>query len=150
MELSTFKLEQYDDDKLEHRRTLVELWNDPISREYLYDLTKETRYIDEKNLEDNRNNAYIVYFENEIIGYISIMGENNRFHISYGITPEHRGKKLASPLLKEFTSEIFKNYETIDELVLVINRKNIVSQKVATNAGYQKDSIIRYIKTRNA
>ena len=135
-------------DSIEHRRIIVELWNDEESRNFLYDLSKEIRYLEEKNLLDKRNNAYIVYKDNNPIGYISLKGENNKFTISCGLIKEYRGKHLGTQLLREFTSKVLVTYSDIDKLVLIIDNKNIGSKKVAINAGYQKESIIRYIKER--
>lgn len=135
-------------DSIEHRRIIVELWNDDESRNFLYDLSKEIRYLEEKNFLDKRNNAYIVYKDNNPIGYISLKGENNKFTISYGLIKEYRGRHLGTKLLREFTSKVLVTYSDIDKLVLIIDNKNIGSKKVAINAGYQKESIIRYIKER--
>ncbi|MGN1338241.1 MAG: GNAT family N-acetyltransferase [Candidatus Coprovivens sp.] len=147
MELESFKLMEYND-SIEHRRIIVELWNDEESRNFLYDLSKEIRYLEEKNFLDKRNNAYIVYKDNNPIGYISLKGENNKFTISYGLIKEYRGKHLGTQLLREFTSKVLVTYSDIDKLILIIDNKNIGSKKVAINAGYQKESIIRYIKER--
>lgn len=147
MELESFKLQIYND-SLEHRKIIIELWNDDESREFLYDLSKEIRYLEEQSYIDERNNAYIVYQDETPIGYISLKGENNRFTISYGLLKEYRGKHIGTQLLREFSTQVLITYANIDKLVLIIDNKNIGSKKVAINAGYQKDSMIRYIKER--
>ena len=148
MDLESFILQEYDDYKLEHRKVIIELWNDEESRKFLYDLSKEVKYLEEKYFEDKRNNAYIVYKDNQPIGYISTKADNNKCVISYGLTKEYRGKHIGTCLLKEFTSKILLSYSDVDRLVLIIDNKNTGSKKVATNAGYQQETTIRYVKER--
>ncbi len=148
MELKSFRLENYSDSKQEHRSIIIQLWNDKLSHKYLYDLSKEIELLNELYIYDKKNKAFIVYYEDKPIGYISLMSVDNKCTISYGLIPEYRGKHLCTNLLREFTYEVLKTYEDINKLSLIICNDNIGSQKVAKNAGYEKETIIRYSKYR--
>ena len=147
MELQNFNLQEYNDTK-EHRPIIIQLWNDELSNKYLYDLSKEVKYLQEKNIKDQRNNAYIVYYDSNPIGYISLKVDDNRCVISYGLIPEYRGKHLCTKLLQQLSRYILEIYQDVDNLILIIQNTNIGSIKVATNAGYKKESIIKYVKKR--
>lgn len=145
MELDNFYLEQYNDKNIDHKTVIVELYNDNDGKTYLGDLNYQVQEIAKKNEEDNHNVAYIAYYNEEPVGYISLTATNKSFQISYGICPKKRGEYLGALLLQEFSEKVFEIYDDIDKLTLIINNLNTGSKKTAKLAGYIKENSYRHV-----
>ena len=142
MELDNFFLAEYDFQNVDHRTVALEIEN-ADKEHYLGDLEYHIARINQRR-EDNRcNHAYIAYYNDYPVGFISIFTEADSYQISYGIRPEKRGEYLGALLLQEFSEKMFEVYPEIDKLILVIKNPNEYSKKTADLVGYtQDDSIV--------
>ena len=142
MELDNFFLAEYDFQNVDHRTVALEIEN-ADKEHYLGDLEYHIARINQRR-EDNRcNHAYIAYYNDYPVGFISIFTEADSYQISYGIRPEKRGEYLGALLLQEFSEKMFEVYPEIDKLTLVIKNPNEYSKRTADLVGYtQDDSIV--------
>lgn len=137
MKLDNFILEEYDNTKEDHKRTILEISSDAEGRMYLGDLRTTVDCI--KGFGDNEsfNCVYIAYYNDTAVGFISI-SENCDYEICSGIRPKYRGEHLGALLLQEFSEKIFEKYNEVDELKLYIDNTNISSIKSAKLVGYEE------------
>ena len=143
MELDNFFLAEYDFQNVDHRTVALEIEN-ADKEHYLGDLEYHIARINQRR-EDNRcNHAYIAYYNDYPVGFISIFTEADSYQISYGIRPEKRGEYLGALLLQEFSEKMFEVYPEIDKLTLVIKNPNEYSKKTADLVGYTQDDSIVY------
>lgn len=143
MELNSFKLIEYDQKNIDHRRVAVELSNEKNGNYYFGDI--DYRISELKKYNSPYNKAYIAYYLDIAIGYISLAHKEDRYEVSYSIVPKYRGNHLASYLLKEFSEKIFEIYPEIDKITLLISNLNTPSKKTALNANYKKETSSRYV-----
>lgn len=102
-----------------------------------------------KRIEENRcNHAYIVYYADIPIGFISITNKDESYQISYGIRLKSREEHLGTLLLQEFSEKMYEIYPKIDKLTLVISDVNERSQDAVTLAGYTQENNTRYTQRR--
>ena len=149
MKLENFDLVKYDSTNIEHKGVLMKLGNDRDASYYLGDLFHQLEAIARRKEEDYLHNySYIAYYDEEAIGYISLTHKENRYEISYGIVPEHRGEYLGALLLQEFSEKVFEELSDIDKLTLLINNLNTASKKTAKLAGYTQESSVRHTQRR--
>lgn len=147
MKLDNFILEEYNENKAEHKKTISEISSDGDSRMYLGDLKTFVDFF--KNLKNQSllNILFIAYYNREPIGFITI-SDIGDYEICYGLRPKCRGEYLGSLLLQEFSEKVFERYENIDELKLFIDELNISSKKTAELAGYQENDNDSYSMRR--
>lgn len=148
LKLDNFILEEFDKNNFEHKSTIIELQNDKLAQMYLGDLDYSLIRIEQRHEENKKNKAYIAYYNNEAVGYISLSCMSNDYEISYGILPKYRKQNLGALLLDEFSEKIFDIYLDIDKLSLQINKQNIGSIKLARLADYEKENITKYTRKR--
>lgn len=147
MELDNFFLAEYDFQNVDHRTVALEIEN-ADKEHYLGDLEYHIARINQRR-EDNRcNHAYIAYYNDYPVGFISIFTEADSYQISYGIRPEKRGEYLGALLLQEFSEKMFEVYPEIDKLTLVIKNPNEYSKKTADLAGYTQENSVRHTQRR--
>lgn len=128
MELDNFFLAEYDFQNINHRAVVIEIENADREK-YLGDLEYHIARINQRR-EDNRcNHAYIAYYNDYPVGFITIYTESDTYQISYGVRPEKRGEYLGTLLLQEFSEKMFEVYPEIDKLTLIINNLNTSSKK---------------------
>ena len=144
IELDNFILEEYNEKNIEHRSTIIELQNDLSSQKYLGDINYSLIKLEE----NKKNKAYISYYNEVPIGYISLFVINNNYEISYGILPKYRKQNLGALLLEEFSEKLFDIYLDIDKLSLQINQSNIGSIKLAKLADFKKENSTKYSRER--
>ena len=132
---------KYKSNNINHKSVIVKLVNDPISMRYLGDLSYLITYLSNVNELDG---FYVVNYNDEDIGIITLSKLDDKYFVTYGLIPEYRGNHLASVLLNEFSSKIFEDNEDINELYLSINKQNIASRKTASSAGYLKENEMRF------
>lgn len=162
LKLDNFILYEYDDSK-EHQDVINQIEaTDPNN--YLGSLRYAISKINQRKSENPNNYAFIAYYNNYPIGYISITYVDNQYQIAGGTLPQYRRQNLSSLLLDEFSEKIldYKNvnkmiqkYDSenalnsdiykeglsnveVDELVLKIDPTNISSHKVAELLGYEQ------------
>lgn len=136
LKLDNFILEEYNHNI--HNNILNKLQIDQNTKKYLGDLKFSILMIEKRKLENNINNAYIAYYNDYPIGFISITYSEELYQISYSILPEYRKQNLGSLLLQEFSEVIFQKYPNIDELTLKIKEHNIGSRNVASLSGFEQ------------
>jgi len=141
MELDSFRLEEYNQKDLTHRTVAIELAND-VNGNYCFDIDYQVSEL--KKYKPPHNKAYIVYYLDIAVGYISLVHKEDRYEVSYSIVPKYRGHHLATILLKEFSNKVFEIYSEIDKITLLISRFNTPSKKTALAAGYKKENSARY------
>lgn len=137
LKLDNFILEEYN---YNHNNILNQLQIDQNTKKYLGDLKFTITMIKKRNIENNINKAYIAYYNNYPIGFITVSYMEESYQISYAILPEYRKQNLGSLLLQEFSEALFQKYSNIDELVLKIKDDNIGSKNVARLAGFEESA----------
>lgn len=147
MELDNFFLAEYDFQNIDHRTVIVEIEN-ADKEHYLGNLEYHISRINQRR-EDNRcNHAYIAYYNDYPVGFISIFTEAGSYQISYGVRPEKRGEYLGALLLQEFSEKMFEVYPEIDKLTLIINNANTPSKMTADLARYTQENSVRHTQRR--
>lgn len=148
IELENFILEEYNKNNNEHTEVIYNLNKDQNVKKYLGNINYSIERISERKKENKYNKAFIPYYNNYPVGYISLSYINSEFQISYGILNEYRKQNLAALLLEEFSEYLLENYQDIEELILKIKEDNIGSIKVAELADYYKESNEKYSRNR--
>lgn len=150
MQLDNFNLEEYCASNPYHKTVIIEIENDKNSRPYLGDLEYHIANIYKRKEEAFNlvNKAFIAFYNDNPVGFISITFKNERYEISYGIRPKFQGAHLGALLLQEFSEKIFNEYKKINELTLMISNQNTSSKKTANLAGYDKVTSTKYIQNR--
>lgn len=148
MKLDNFHLEEYDMTSSIHKTVVIELENDRDGKYYLGNLEYQIEEINKLRENDIINQAYIAFYNEEAVGYISLSHKENRYEISYGIRPKYRGEHLGALLLQEFSEKVFEDNNKINELTLMICNQNTSSKKTASLAGYRKETSTKHIQKR--
>lgn len=148
IELENFILEEYNKNSNEHIEVISNLNKDQNVKKYLGNINYSIERINERKKENKYNKAFISYYNNYPVGYISLSYIGSEFQISYGILNEYRKQNLAALLLEEFSEYLLENYQDIEELILKIKEDNIGSIKVAELADYYKESNEKYKRNR--
>ncbi len=90
--LDNFVLEEYSKDNYEHIEVINKLNSDDSVKRYLGNINYSIARIERRKTEDclskNINSAFISYYNDYPIGYISIYYKEGKHHISYGILCE--------------------------------------------------------------
>ena len=144
MKLDNFELEYFDNNNFEHKKLLVELNNDHDFFEFMGSVNLFLDYTIKHGKENGIDEFFVVKYNNEVIGLITINLIDDKYEISYAILPQYRHEYLASLLLQEFSEEIFNKYSYVDKIYLQISQKNMGSRKVASIVGFQKEKPTRY------
>lgn len=133
--IGSFYIEKYDENKNDHKSTLVRLSNqdDFIYIGDLIWLDEEFRIAKEKGREDTLNIAYIGDVPIGIIGF-NVLEE--KIHLMIAILPEHRKQRYSSRLTLEYARYLFKEYPAIPSVHASINKNNLISIKSAKRAGF--------------
>lgn len=147
LKLDNFDLIKFDFNNEEHNLVIRKLC-DKNKSNYLGDLFYSIALIRKRQEENYYNEAYIAYYNDYPIGFISLSYKNSAYEISYGILKEYRNQHLGTLLLDEFSEVLFNNYEDINNLTLVINKNNIASIKLANMASYESDTKDNYTRHR--
>lgn len=148
MELDNFFLAEYDARNIDHKTVIIKLENDSYARTYLGNLSYHIERINQRKEENRCNHAYIAYYDDVPVGFISIYLEQKMYQISYGIIPKKRKEYLGALLLQEFSEKLFDEYPEIETLNLLINNLNTGSKKTANLAGYTQENGVRYTQKR--
>lgn len=148
MELDNFFLSEYDTKNIDHKTTIIELENDTEGRKYLGNLEYHIDMVNKRQEENRCNHAYIAYYNDTPIGFISITNKDESYQISYGIRPKNRGEYLGALLLQEFSEKMYEVYPEINTLTLIINDLNTGSRKTADLAGYTQENRVRYTQKK--
>lgn len=148
MNLDNFYLAKYDNGNIDHKTVVVELYNDRNAKQYLGDLEYQVQMIQKRREEDIHNTAYIAYYAEDPVGYISFTYKDDSYQISYGIRPKFRGEHLGALLLQEFSEKMFEVYPEVDTLTLMIHNLNTGSKKTASLAGFTQENSTRHVQHR--
>jgi len=132
------------------------------SSHYLGNIKYAIKRINQRKMENPNNFAFMAYYDDCPMGYISITYVDSQYQVSVGVLPEFRKQNLGSLLLEEFSERIldYKNVHDliekcegkvkpdmydkglssvdIEELVLKIDPSNIASHKMAQSVGYEQ------------
>ena len=162
LKLDNFDLYEYNDSK-EHQAVIEKIEaSDPNN--YLGNIKYAIKRINQRKIDNPNNFAFIAYYNDYPIGYISLTYVDSEYQISAGTLPEFRKQNLSSLLLEEFSerildykkvSEMINKFELsntnlkeiykegitekeIDKLVLKIDTTNEASHKVAELVGYEQ------------
>ncbi len=146
--LDNFQLEEFNRENNEHREVLEKLNKDQGVKRYLGDINYSIERINKRYCENRFNKAFIPYYNEYPIGYISLSYIDDEYQISCGILNEFRKENLASLLLEEFSDYLLNNYEEIDKLTAKIESDNIGSIKAASLASYSEEDRNKYIRRR--
>ena len=145
IKLKDFELQEYKPDDIDHKSTIIYLFNDEETRKYMGNVE-----VFGKNIlaaKDGYSNIYIAYKDNEPIGLVSLYYLDSKYEVCYAILPKYRHQHLASILLGEYTEYVFDNTD-IEDLYLYINKGNRNSILVANNNGYTKTGGVEYKRSK--
>lgn len=148
--LDNFILEEYSSYNSEHVKVVFELNKDQDTKRFLGDVnyTIERTMIRRTDDLNHYNIAFIPYYNDYPIGYISLVYLQHEYQIIYGILNRFRKQNLGALLLDEFSEYFLSYYSEIDSLNLKIDEDNLGSRKVADLAGYHQDSDTKYSRRR--
>lgn len=146
LELDNFILYEYDESSNEHRDVILKIEISDIKK-YLGNLKYSISKINQRKEPGKFNMAFIAYYNNYPVGYISISYIEQTYQISYAILPQYRRQNLGALLLEEFSEKMLK-YENIEDLILKIQPDNIGSIKVAQLADYNKIDNTTYKRSK--
>ncbi len=148
LELENFFLLEFDFQNETHHNVLNKIESTKEGKHFLGNINYAITKINQRKEKTPYNIAYIVYYLDDPMGYISLTYFDNAYQISYGITPEYRGQYLGSLLLMEFSDKLFELFPEIEKLTLKINDLNIGSIKLAEKVGYEKQDKETYTQRR--
>ena len=90
-----------------------------------------------KKLNDNNYEFFVIYDEhNNFIGQIRYEISDDKAVVSISITKNFRGEKLASKILADSATILFRNREKIERVFAYIRKENIASLRAFEEAGY--------------
>lgn len=99
--------------------------------------------IDEYINKANNSNQYFMVSKNEcIIGFINIEIKDNIGMFDIGLVKESRGKGYGKELLE--TAIDFLNHESVENIELIVVKKNTRAYNMYTNRGFKEKSILNY------
>lgn len=108
---------------------------------------KKSKLRREKNIEYN----YAIIYENTLIGGCGIkidQEEKHRCEIGYFVSEEYWGKGIATKAVKLLEKIAFKDFK-LRRIIILMDPRNIGSEKVAIKCGYVKEGTMRkYHKLR--
>lgn len=139
IELRTLNLDKFDLNNDDHNYTLKKISNDNLSRGFVS--TNFERFIAENNNEEIKDGAtFVLKDKDEIVGLIGTkkMDDRGFLEIWCSIDSEYRGKGYATKSLEQITPYLIENVTGLNDIKLVIDRRNIISKKVAESVGYTK------------
>lgn len=148
MELDNFFLAEYDPRNIDHKTVIIKLENADRKDKNLGDLEYHIEKINKRREYNRCNHAYISYYDDIPIGFISIYTENDSYQISYGIIPERRQEYLGALLLQEFSEKMYEVYPEIGNLTLTIKLNNEASRKLAKLVGFERQNTVKYTQRR--
>ena len=148
MELDNFFLAEYDPRNIDHKTVIIKLENADLKDKYLGNLEYHIEKTNKRREYNRCNHAYISYYDDIPIGFISIYTENDSYQISYGIIPERRQEYLGALLLQEFSEKMYEVYPEIGNLTLTIKPNNEASRKLAKLVGFERQNTVKYTQRR--
>ena len=141
IELRTLNLDKFDPKNDNHNYTLRKISNDSLSRGFVS--TNFERFIAENNNDEIKDGiTFVLKDKDEIVGLIGTkkMDERGFLELWCSIDSEYRGKGYATKSLEQITPYLIENVTGLNDIKLVIDRRNIISKKVAESVGYIKTS----------
>lgn len=139
--LITLNLEKINLNNKEHMYVLNKLKSDIFTETFV---TKDlVGFVSENNNEDLKNGAsFILKDKDESVGIIGTkeMDNNGNLELWCVIDSEKRGNGYAGKALAQITPYLLETVKGLKDIKLVIDRKNVVSKKVAESFGYVKVS----------
>ena len=145
IKLKTFTLQEYNPDDIDHKSTMISLFNDKDTNTFMGNVEDFGKNI--LKAKDGYSNMYIAYKDDNPIGLVSLYFLDSKYEVCYAILPEYRQQGLASLLLGEYTDYIFNN-TNIEDLYLYINKANRNSIIVANRNGYNKTAGVEYKRSK--
>ena len=146
IKLYNFTLKTYNFEDKIHKKIVQEISQDEKGSKFLGSIENNIEIINKRKEEDYlNNNAYIAYYNDEPVGYISLTHytemDNEIYEIASGLLKEQRGYYLGALILQEFSEKIFEERPNINKLTLIINNLNTGAKKTAIRVGYEQESI---------
>lgn len=150
VDLDNFALEEYSSYNKEHVEVVFELNQDQSTKEFLGDVYYTIARTEKRHDDDpsHYNIAFIPYYNDYPIGYISLVYLHQEYQVIYGILEKFRKQNLGALLLEEFSEYFLDRYSDIDSLNLEIKEDNLGSRQVADLVGYRQDSSTKYSRKR--
>lgn len=136
IDLNIFRLEAYDNTRKAHIECIEELNRDRSVQRYLGNLFYMIDRIRLRREENFIDQIYIVYFHDQIIGFISISIIDDKPCISTGLLKDYRGEFIGTLLVQNFTYYL-QDYYHFDKVYAQINGENNSSKGVANFIGYE-------------
>lgn len=144
--LDNFILEEYNFHNSAHKEVIYELNQD--CQKYLGNLFFMIERSFQRQEINQENNFFIAYYNDDVIGIISLKVENQIYEISIGIRKKYRHQYLGTLLLQEFSEKLFEIYPHLQQLSLKIDSTNTNSIKAALLASYVHESNDMYTINR--
>ncbi len=136
--IKRFSIESFDKNDKDHLLYLKELMSDETVKERFNGLSFKP-HLDAEGLVFDRGYFIKENASDNLIGYYHI-GEvtcNNDVYLRSSTRKCFRNKGYGSKMLEEVTEYLCNNMSDIKRIVLKIDKDNIGSWKVASNAGYE-------------
>lgn len=147
IDLNIFRLEVFNKDKETHLECIEELNCDKEVEKYLGNLFYMIDRINLRRKENLIDQIYVVYFQNQIIGFISISILEDEPYISYALLDQYRGESLGSLLLLNFTTYLQDYYHFV-KIYMQIDKENERSKAIAKFLGYEHEKGKKYFVKR--
>jgi [ribosomal protein S5]-alanine N-acetyltransferase len=104
-------------------------------------------------MKEGREEKFAIIVDNQFAGWLDIHNiskgfDKHKAKVGYCISPEFRGKGLATEALKILTNYAFKKYN-LTRIEAFCRTYNKSSAKVLEKAGYKLEGILRKNKLKN-
>jgi RimJ/RimL family protein N-acetyltransferase len=144
MKLDRLDFDEYDCNNMNHKCLIAILNNDTLVRRTFFSMSDYISTIIDHVDRQELDRVYIVSLLGNTIGVIMSKKYEDKLEISYALSPDYRGKDLATYMLEQYCNYLFKEYN-VDKLYLQINPMNKGSKIVASRVGFIKESYSRYV-----
>ena len=134
--IDNINLTNYDKNNIEQKRLYDELTLGNSKSDMIHQIKE--RLDNSKEVEKLEfDNAYIIYIDDNIIGYLYLTGKRvGSSYIEISLLKDMRGKHIGSYLLNTITNYILENNNDLKEIRASIDISNLASMKVAEYAGF--------------
>lgn len=140
MNIGNLRIEQFNPDILEHYDFMKKSMRDSLFIKYISHIEENAWYVKEHSESFLLDSAYVVYDNDELIGYIKVQSTyiNSLVKLQYYIDSSKRKEGYGFKLLTESTEFLFNEFKELKEIELDIDKYNYPSINLALKANYKK------------
>ena len=138
IKLTSLNLTNFDPENKRNIKLLNDLKKDQLTNLYVSSKIEEFFYESKDANNISVGNTYICNQDKTPIGFIKLYDFLlNELEIFYGVSPEYRNQGYGKKILIETSYYLFKRYNNVKNIKLLIRDNNIRSIKCALNAGFK-------------